>query len=74
LVADGPIAVTDGDAVEIASVDLADFFGRVSVGNLGGGGLDEGAVPANCAIPASKEPRVRVLLKKNNIASTLSRR
>ena len=41
-----PVAVADGDAVEIAPVDLADFLGGVTVRNLGGLALDERAVPA----------------------------
>jgi len=44
------------------------------VRNLGGARFDERGVPPNWAMPASNEPRVRVLEKKNSIASTLSRR
>ncbi len=44
-IANAPVAVADGDAVKIAAVDLADFFGGIAVGNLGGLAFDESAVP-----------------------------
>ncbi len=45
-VADAPIHVADGDAVEVAAEDLADFLGRVAVRNLRRLAVDECAVPA----------------------------
>ena len=75
VVADAPVDVADGDAVEIAAEDLADLFGGVAVRDLGGlANSMKAPWPPSWAMPASKEPRVRVLLKKNSIASTLSRR
>ena len=41
LVAHHPITVTDGDAIKIATIDLANFLGCVAVGDLGGGTFNE---------------------------------
>jgi hypothetical protein len=68
-----PIAMANGNSVEVSAENLANLFGCVAVGDLGGLGVNESAPwPPSWAIPASKEPRVRVLLKKNSIANTLS--
>jgi len=45
-VADAPVAVADGDAVKITSVNLADFLGGIAVRDLGCLALDEGAMSA----------------------------
>ena len=46
LIANLPVALANGDAVEVAAHDLADLFGGVAVADLGGRGIDEGCVPA----------------------------
>ena len=46
LVANAPVTLANGDAVEIAAHDLADLLGGVAVADLGGGAVDEGCVPA----------------------------
>src|SRR3990170_3809647 len=45
-VADPPIDVPDGDAVEVTTEDLADLLGRIAVGDLRRLGLDKGGVAA----------------------------
>ena len=74
-VADAPIHVPDGDPVKVAPKDLADLLGGIAVGDLGGLALNKGGMPAQLRHTRFKRAaRVRVLEKKNNIASTLSRR
>ena len=46
LVADTPIHVADGNPIEIAPEDLADFLGCIAVRDLGSARFDERAVPA----------------------------
>jgi len=45
-IANLPVAVADGNGIKVAAVDFADFFGGITVLDLGGGGFDESAVAA----------------------------
>jgi len=66
--------MADGDAVEIPAKKSRRFLWEYRHGNLGGLTLDESSMASYWAMPASNEPRVRVLEKKNSIANTLSRK
>ena len=46
IVADSPVDVADGDAVVIATQDLADLLPRVAVADLGAGAIEEHGVAA----------------------------
>ena len=46
LVADAPVDVADGDAVVVATEDLADLLPRVAVADLGGRAVEEHGVAA----------------------------
>ena len=72
-VADAPVALADGDAISITTDDFADFLGGIAMADCVVVLSMNWAWPPSCAMPASKLMRVRVLVKKNSSASTLSR-
>ncbi len=53
LVAHLPVALANGDAIKVATHDVADLLGSVPVGDLRGLGLDEG-----CVSPQLGHPRL----------------
>jgi hypothetical protein len=68
-----PVTLTDCNAVEITPENFTDLFGSITVGDLRGLAVNEGGMTSKLRHAASNDPRVRVDVKKNNMANTLSR-
>ena len=73
-IANLPVHVTNGEAIKVAAKDFADLDRRIAVRDLRCLAFDESRMTAELINAGFKRTTCRVLEKKNNIASTLSRR